>query len=542
MAVRVFLPVCFPVLLLAQPASGPRMATFRSEVDNSDQPYALYVPKSLDRRRQYPLVISLHEEGSDHQLNLRRLFGKGRLPREADTPWRDVDYIVACPYARGSMGYQGIPEQDVYAVLAEVKRRFPIDDNRVYLAGIAMGGGGALWLGLTRPDTWAAVAAVAPSGASGSEDLAPNSLNLPVRLFHGEQDPAIPVEQSRQWQKRFLDFGVNVEYIEYLGVRHNAWDYAYKDAAIFDWFAKFRRAEYPERVRFRTRAYKYDAAYWVRLDSFLPGEPASIDARFTARNQLAISTQNLDGFTLRLAGHPRFSPALPLVAAIDGAPVRVRAAATISFRRGARGWRTGREDPAPGEKRKGAEGPIPEAIASRQIYVYGMADAPAADELRRRQEIAWQASAWSQPDARLMLSFAVMADGQVNAQDLESSNLLLFGTKETNSLIARFARQLPLALNPGAADYGLVFVAPAGGHYVVVNSGLPWWTGADQVKRPEMHGRMLAPFRVLETFGDFVLFKGSLENVIAEGRFDRHWKLPAAAAAKMRETGTVVIQ
>ena len=77
-------------------------------------------------------------------------------------PVRDVDFLIAAPYARGTMGYRGIAEKDVYDVLADVERRFPVDEDRVYLTGISMGGGGALWLGLTRPDVWAAVAPVCP--------------------------------------------------------------------------------------------------------------------------------------------------------------------------------------------------------------------------------------------------------------------------------------------------------------------------------------------------------------------------------------------
>src|SRR5260370_36285137 len=45
---------------LAQPAqrTGPQLATFRSGVDDSDQPYALYVRKSLTSGKQYTPVIS----------------------------------------------------------------------------------------------------------------------------------------------------------------------------------------------------------------------------------------------------------------------------------------------------------------------------------------------------------------------------------------------------------------------------------------------------------------------------------------------------
>jgi hypothetical protein len=46
----------------------------------------------------------------------------------------------------------------------------------------------------------------------------------------------------------------------------------------------------------------------------------------------------------------------------------------------------------------------------------------------------------------------------------------------------------------------------------------------------------------LSSFGDYILFKGSLANTVVEGRFDRNWKLPAADAAKMTATGAVSVR
>ena len=111
---------------------------------------------------------------------------------------------------------------------------------------------------------------------------------------------------------------------------------------------------------------------------------------------------------------------------------------------------------------------------------------------------------------------------------------------ETNRLIARFAPQFPLTLNPGAADYGLLFMAPAGRRYILVSSGLPWWTGADDAARGGSRN-LPEQYRLLSTFGDYILFRGSLANVVAEGRFDSNWKVPAAESAKMLATGTVTI-
>ena len=184
----------------------------------------------------------------------------------------------------------------------------------------------------------------------------------------------MPVERFAAWHKRFLDVGVRAEYVEYPGVRHNSWDFAYKDAAIFDWFAKFRRARLPERVPFSSRAYKYNAAYWVRLDELTPGTLAAIDARFTAKNRIEVATRNLDGFTLTLAGHAQFSCALPLAVTIDGTALRLKAGAAARSTRARRGGRRARR-PARGQA-AGAEGPAAEAIAARHIYVYGTADAP----------------------------------------------------------------------------------------------------------------------------------------------------------------------
>jgi pimeloyl-ACP methyl ester carboxylesterase len=539
----------FTTLLPGQIYSpGPQVLTFLSDVDDSDQPYGLYLPKNFDSTKKYPLVISLHGAWSNHRLNLKRVFGKGNQPGETDAeatryfpPFREVDYIVASPYARGTMGYQGIAERDVYAVLADVKRRFSIDDDRVYLTGLSMGGGGTFWLGLTRPDLWAAIAPVCAAAPKGSEDLAGNALNVAVHLFHGDQDPAVPVEQSRKWHKTLLNLGVNSEYVEYPGVRHNSWENAYKDGAIFDWFDKFRRNRYPERVRFATRAYKYDSAYWVRIDGLTPGTLASIDARFTAKNRIEVKTTDVDGFTLKLEGHPQFVKDQALIVTVDGKPAKLKPRHVVSFAKAGEAWKEGLYSPVAGAKRPGLEGPISEAIASRHVYIYGTAGAGGDEELRARRDQAHRAGEWSTPQLKLLLNFQVVADKDVGEKDLAGVNPVLFGTRETNTLLARYAGRLPLELNAGAADYGLVFVAPLDGRYVVVSSGLPWWTGAAESQRGSL--RFLPPaYRVLQSFPDFVLFKGTLNNVIAEGRFDRDWKVPPDAAEKMSATGAVKVR
>lgn len=535
-----------PLCVAAQlPAPGPQVATYRSSLDGADQPYALYVPKGIDGVRKFPLVVTLHAEGSTYRFSLQQLFSRENLEgrrypasNHYFPPFPDIPMVVVAPFARGTLGYQGIAEKDVYDVIQDVKARLPIDDDRVYLTGVSMGGGGALWLGLTQPDLWAAVAAVCPIAPPDAETLAPNALNLPVRLYQGAADPIVPAATTRRWNMDFAHLDSPVEYTEYPRAGHPVWTFAYKDGAIFDWFEAHRRNRFPERVRFVTDLYRYAKAYWVRLDQLEAGQTARIDIRFTGPNRITASTGHLDGFTLNLAGHPSFSPARPLTIDIDGTTLRLPKPGALSFHRTNGAWQTGPAPTQPGRKHAGAEGPIAAAFAGPQIYVYGTGGSPTIDDLIARRNQAEEAADWAAGRVPAKEHFRVAADHELHSRDLAGHSLILFGTRETNSWIASFADHLPVALNPSAADYGLVFIRCWEGRTIVVNSGLPWWTGADVAGRPGL-AFLPSRYRTMLSFPDYILFKGSLENVVAEGSFTDDWKIPAADLAKMKQTGAI---
>ncbi len=548
---------CLPALLLCFAAAraqtyepGPQVVAFVSSVDDSEQPYALYVPAAYDPGRKYPLVVMLHGEGSNHRLDLRRVFGQGNRVGETDAEasrnfprLKSVDFLVAAPLARGTMGYTGVAERDVYDMLADLKRRFSIDDNRVYLTGLSMGGGGALALGLTRPDIWAAVAPVCPAPPPGLEELAGNALGYPVKLFQGALDPVIDSQGVRNWQGRLTAAGVQSEYVEYAGVRHNAWDHAYKNGAIFDWFSGKLRNRFPNRVSFVTREYRHSGAYWVKVDRLHPGEPAIIDARFAAANKLVISTSGLDAFTLDLRGHPMHAKTGFVAVAIDGKALKVRSQDSLSFSKSSLiAWATKRALPGKTEKQSGQEGPLSSVVASRHIYVYGTGGAPSLEELTRRREQAQLAAEWSSAKSRLLLKFRVVADAELRPEEERSSNLVIFGTAETNLLLAKMQKSLPLRLNPGAADYGLLYVFPVNGRQVAVSSGLPWWTHVDQVPLQSPFQFLPARQRALASFGDFVVFRGGIDNIVAQGRFDREWKLSSDVVSQLLRTQAIEVR
>lgn len=540
----------FVFLLLAQITfaqklnPGPQVLTIFSDLDDTEQPYGLYLPQNYDPNKKYPLVIMLHGAGSNHRLALRRVFGKSNQDGENDVEatryfpeWKDIDFIVATPYARGTAGYQGVPEKDVYDVLADVKKRFNIDEDRTYLTGLSMGGGGTLWIGMTRPDIWAAIAPVCPAPPAGTDQLIANGLNLPAHFYHGDKDGAVPVTVSREWVQKLKEQGTQVEYDEYPGVNHDSWVNAYKDEAVFTWLSQFKRNMFPDRVTFNSTQYKYSKAYWITFDKLTPGTLAKIDAKFTAPNQLDVTTTSLDGFTLNLSGHPKYQNDKPLQLTLNGKKLKVENKATLSLMLKEGKWLQGKA--AETLKKNGFEGPIRETFATRHIYVYGTAGNPSEAEMKQRIETATQAANWSMYRGaflgRIMFFPRIVSDKDVRPSDYESCNMILFGTKETNLAIDKIKDSLPMELPATSADQGLLYVFPVNNHYVAINSGLPWWANS-----AEQNYRFPPAFADIPGLKDFILFKGNIKTVVADGYFDENWKVKADDKKKLVDAGLTV--
>lgn len=530
--------------------TGPQVLTFHSVADDTEQPYSLYLPKSYDENKAYPLVVMLHGAGSNHRLALRRVFGKSNANGETDVEasryfpeWTDVEYIVVAPYARGTAGYQGIVEQDVYAVLDDVKKRFKIDEDRVYLTGLSMGGGGTLWIGLTRPDIWAALAPVCPAPPAGTSDLLGNAQHLPVHFFHGDADPVVPIAGTRQMVDKMQQLGIQVQSEEYEGVKHDSWVNAYEGGQIFKWFAQYKRNPHPDKVHFSTHTLKHNKAYWVELLQLDTGGLAHIEAEITGRQQLNVKTEKVVSFHLNLKEHPQISMDEVISIEIDGRSLRLAPESDISFYKDGNTWKVGNLiQPGSLVKQPSQSGPIYEAFSDRHVYVYGTADNPSGEELAKRRVLAYEAANWSAYRGeflgRMMFFPRILADNEVRPSDLESSHLVLFGNKENNALIKNMADDLPIHLDASDAEHGLFYIFPHNERYVVVNSGKPWWG----INRRTGFSFTTEVHQALPSFKDFVLYRDGADGILIEGYFDNNWQIPLDKVRDFRDISTIEVK
>jgi len=471
--------------------TGPFAKAYVSRVDASLQPYAVYIPPAFDPARSYPLVVSLHGGGSNHVLNLRRVFGKGNKPDEPDDeamkyfpPLPDADVIVASPCARGTMGYAGLAEKDVFRVIEEVKKCYPIDEDRLYLTGHSMGAGGTWQIALEHPDMFAAIACV--SGVTDSKEAAKyyvmvkrkwglyerawwaairdilplldNARHFPVFCYHGEDDPYVHPHHSREAVARLKELGYEVSYTEFPGVGHtDGCDNAYADGRIFPILEKFSRVRNPRDVVFKTTNLAHNKAFWVRIDSFVQW-PAVGSVRCEIGNDdaVAVDTEMVGQYTLFVEEMPlRERTSFSL--ASDGQRIEVPVSGpTVTLYRtadslGASASWSLEVPPATSALRKkgGLEGPLHDAFGS-QCTLVAPSGGENVEKNARVRELALEDARWHTVMPGLGwvwdadVHFPVKHDLQVTQQDIEDTNLVVYGNSETNLLFAEINATIPV--------------------------------------------------------------------------------------------------
>ena len=197
--------------------------------------YYVYKPARLVPGQKYPLVVLLH--------GVSRHMHGGRYILADEIIGRHPAFVLVPIAPQGTIwAYPGIPAQKTAAVIVrdaieDVTAANPVDRARIYISGYSMGGVGTFGMIVTYPDLFAA--GMPLCGNWKPEDAASFPADVPILALHGSLDRP---ELSRNMVATLQQAGRPALYIEYPGVGHNVWDYAYTDPAIWDWlFAQQRR-------------------------------------------------------------------------------------------------------------------------------------------------------------------------------------------------------------------------------------------------------------------------------------------------------------
>lgn len=447
---------------------GELELAYEARTDGTFQPYYVHVPRQYDPEEPTPLVVFLHGYVPDTTI-LRPW-----------TPWEDVTtpaerlgFIFLTPYGRRNSDFVGPGEVDVLRSIEETKRWFNIDEDRIYLFGVSMGGYGAWNLGLRYPHLWAALGPISGhtdmmlwTGMERDQlpffrrwlfewdnpyDLAENAVGMPLHLMHGASDTLIHTEQSQVMVARLRELGYEIDYTEVEGPDH--WIYFGPEVyeGTIPWFEPYRRREFPRRIVFKTYSLRHDTAYWVRIDQLQQwGKPARIAVEAPDAN-IQVTTENVAAFTLRFTDHFGLGPEVTVT--VNGEPVfgkPIRALGDVPVFLDEE-YENGREQGL--WKRNGLCGPVEDAYCYPFLVVMGTT---AEDEARKAEVEA--------NTARFRVEWDAYADGlprwkkdtEVTDEDIAQYNLICFGEPDTNAILARCGDQLPIKFD------GRAYLTPTG--------------------------------------------------------------------------------
>jgi predicted peptidase len=192
--------------------------------------YLLYLPNGYGRQdKQWPLIVFLHgagERGED--LNKVKAHGPAKLVEEG----RDFEFIIASPQCPKNQWWPNRVE-NVMALIDEIAETYQVDESRIYLTGLSMGGFGTWSIASVHPERFAAIA---PVCGGGLPFLAINLKEVPIWAFHGARDPIVPLQQSEEMVDAVKSVGGDVKLTVYPDAEHDSWTETYNNEKLYEWF------------------------------------------------------------------------------------------------------------------------------------------------------------------------------------------------------------------------------------------------------------------------------------------------------------------
>ena len=251
------------------PAPTGRQALSRRNRDGVEHPYILHVPAGYEPAAPLPLRVYLHG-------GVMRPLPAGDDWWRGEDRWVRDDAIVVAPASwNGSPWWQRSQIENVDGLLADIKRRYNIDENRVHLLGVSDGATGAYYFAFKAATPWAAYLAFighpAVLGHPGTQvDGQMHVVNLrgkPLFIINGANDRLYPAAMIEPYVRLFADAGVEVAYRPQAEAGHDLSWWDAEVARVEAFIAATVRSPLPDTLAWETEsADEFNRSHWLVID------------------------------------------------------------------------------------------------------------------------------------------------------------------------------------------------------------------------------------------------------------------------------------
>jgi hypothetical protein len=543
----------------------PRLivAGFPSHIDGSIQPYGLVIPAGWNHNDPAPqrLDVWLHGRGE----NVGELqFLDDRMTRVGE--YAPANTFVLHPYGRYSNAFKFAGETDVYEAIADVEKDFPVNASRIAIRGFSMGGAGCWQFAVHDPSRWFAAnpgagfcetriflrdfqrEAFQPSPAQEKMlrwyDCPPwvdNLRNVQTIAYSGEVDNQ--KQAADIMEQAMKEVGLTLNYVigPQMGHQIDAGSKATMDKQLADWAGEPAHGIQP--VDFTTYTLRYSKCDWVHVEGLVEHwEKGRIVARQEGPQLLEATTTGITQVRFALPAGS-FSDSSEVSIRLDNEVFKIKPASdgSLSFqvkRDDSGAWSEGGLSTDRLRKRPGLQGPIDDAFSGSFLFV--LPSGKSSDPLIERwtnDEAEHAMQEWRRHfrgDIRKAMDF------EVTDVMLAESHCIVFGTPESNQVLARMASQLPLQwgkkeLSMAGTTYdasshvvAMIYPNPhQPNRYVVVNSGFTFREYAYLNNARQI--AMLPDWAVINVeSGANSVFPGTIS---AAGFFNETWEIPQVSTA-----------
>ena len=195
--------------------------------------YSVKVPAGYNASNEYPLFLYLHGQLLDSVFFNNMMTNNFHVPD-------DDKYIIVRP---SKLEADWDPKKAL-DVLEDVKTNMNVDDDRVYLTGLSMGGRGSFIVAAALPDYFAAIMPLSPHHEPYSYlPLAEDVAHLPVWMSHGTNDSTSSYDMAAQMAENLTNLGAEIEFQTVVGGEHGGWFAIYSDPEIMQWMLSHTRGQ-----------------------------------------------------------------------------------------------------------------------------------------------------------------------------------------------------------------------------------------------------------------------------------------------------------
>ena len=221
--------------------------------------YALYVPESA--KPNIPMIVVMHGMGGSGANTIQKWIE--RLENK---------FVILCPTYPMGAWWSKNSENFVLQLIREIRAKYRIDPNRIFLSGLSNGAIGAYMMGMFYPDRFAGVVPIAGGITKRLMSFLVNLNNTPMYIIQGEFDPIFPIELTRRTYKILSDFKSPVIFREHKerGAAHGGHFLPESEVpALVEWLSKQKRNPSPKVVRITREENHMKRVFWARVSKGL---------------------------------------------------------------------------------------------------------------------------------------------------------------------------------------------------------------------------------------------------------------------------------